>query len=73
MTSSLSPSVCADLCLIFTLMDSVSFALRKSWLMQTTLSENNELETNKMRPLELGLERVRMQNSKGQETPQMVI
>jgi hypothetical protein len=31
-------------------MDSVSFALRKSWLMQTTLSENNELETNKMRP-----------------------
>jgi hypothetical protein len=52
---------------------SVSFALRKSWLMQTTLSENNELGTNKMRPLELGLERVWMQNSKGQETPQMVI
>ncbi len=73
MTSSLSPSVCADLCLIFTPMDSVSFALRKFWVMQTTLSENNELETNKMRPLELGLERVWMQNSEGQETPQMVI
>jgi hypothetical protein len=54
-------------------MDSVSFALRKFWVMQTTLSENNELETNKMRPLELGLERVWMQNSEGQETPQMII
>jgi hypothetical protein len=73
MTSSLSPTVCADLFFIFTPMDSLSFALRKFLVMQTTLSENNELETNKVRPLELGLERVWMQNSEGQETPQMVI